>query len=67
MIPDRLRTIIGPEVQELSRLFVSGGHDLYLVGGSVRDALLGRSSDDLDFTTGARPDDIEHIGTKWAD
>lgn len=67
MIPDRLRTIIGPEVQELSRLFVSGGHDLYLVGGSVRDALLGRSSDDLDFTTGARPDDIEHIGTQWAD
>ena len=39
--------------------FADAGYDLYLVGGSVRDALLGgRADHDLDFATNARPDDI---------
>jgi len=40
--------------------FVAAGHEIALVGGPVRDALLGRLSadHDLDFTTSARPDDI---------
>jgi len=67
MIPERIRSIMSEEVCGLSRLFAREGHDLYLVGGSVRDAMLGRDSDDLDFTTGARPDEIERIGADWAD
>lgn len=43
----------------LGEAFAVAGHELYLVGGSVRDALLGRLGTDLDFTTDARPDDIE--------
>ena len=39
--------------------FAANGHQLFLVGGSVRDALLGRLGTDLDFTTDARPDAIE--------
>ena len=39
----------------LTQAFNEAGHSLYLVGGSVRDALLGRLSHDLDFTTDARP------------
>ncbi|MEN8039913.1 MAG: CCA tRNA nucleotidyltransferase [Actinomycetota bacterium] len=66
MIPDRIRTIMSDDVCELSRLFAAEGHDLYLVGGSVRDALLGRDIDDLDFTTDARPEVIERIGSTWA-
>jgi poly(A) polymerase len=66
MIPDRIRSIMSDDVCELAGLFAEDGHDLYLVGGSVRDALLGRDSDDLDFTTDARPDDIERIGAGWA-
>jgi len=66
MIPDRIAAIMSDEVLELAELFSAEGHDLYLVGGSVRDALLGRDGDDLDFTTDARPDDIERIGTRWA-
>jgi poly(A) polymerase len=54
------------DVCELAALFQAEGHELYLVGGSVRDALLGRDGDDLDFTTDARPDDIERIGEVWA-
>ena len=66
MVPDRLRSILSEDVVELARLFAEGGHELYLVGGSVRDALLGRPVSDLDFTTGARPGTIEEIGEAWA-
>ena len=52
---------------ELSRLFNDAGHRLYLVGGSVRDALLDRPHFDLDFTTDARPDQIKAIVAEWAD
>ena len=50
-----------PVVDRLGDLFAAAGHELYLVGGSVRDALLGRLGNDLDFTTSARPDDIEAL------
>jgi poly(A) polymerase len=52
---------IAPVAGRLGRLFSDAGHELYLVGGSVRDALLGRLGHDLDFTTSARPDDVEAL------
>ncbi len=52
---------IAPVADRLGELFRDAGHELYLVGGSVRDALLGRLQHDLDFTTSARPDDIEAL------
>jgi poly(A) polymerase len=49
--------------------FAAAGHRLYLVGGSVRDALLGRAISDLDFTTDARPEQIlalvKPLGPTW--
>lgn len=54
----------GPKVRRLARLFERAGHELYLVGGSVRDALLGRLGNDLDYTTSARPDEIEALVRK---
>ena len=48
-------------VRRLTQLFGEAGHELFVVGGPVRDALLGRSVQDLDFTTSARPDQIEAI------
>jgi poly(A) polymerase len=56
-----------PVVDELAARFRAAGHELYLVGGSVRDALLDRHSNDLDFTTGARPEQILAVLTGWAD
>ncbi|MEO7588169.1 MAG: CCA tRNA nucleotidyltransferase [Arachnia sp.] len=43
-------------IDQLGHLFEDAGHRLYLVGGSVRDALLGGLGHDLDFTTSAHPD-----------
>jgi len=46
----------------LAKTFASSPHQLYLVGGSVRDSLSGKAKfDDLDYTTDARPDDIESM------
>ncbi|MBY6680118.1 CCA tRNA nucleotidyltransferase [Rhodococcus sp. BP-316] len=55
--------ILGP----LGSLFAAAGHELYLVGGSVRDALLGRLSSDLDFTTNALPEHVQALLAGWAD
>jgi len=53
----------------LAERFRAAGHSLYLVGGPVRDALLGRFHDDLDFATDARPDQILEVvsglGPTW--
>lgn len=48
-----------PVLPRVTKAFADAGHSLFLVGGSVRDALLGRLGGDLDFTTDAHPDDIE--------
>ncbi|OBI44286.1 CCA tRNA nucleotidyltransferase [Mycobacterium kyorinense] len=53
--------------RELGSLFAAAGHELYLVGGSVRDALLQRLSPDLDFTTDAHPEQVQKIMRPWAD
>ena len=54
-------------VSRLAAAFAEAGHELALVGGPVRDALLGRPVHDLDFTTDARPDDILRIVAPHAD
>jgi poly(A) polymerase len=56
-----------PVVDEIGERFAAAGHELHLVGGSVRDALLGRLGDDLDFATDARPDDTLKLLRGWAD
>ncbi|WP_345800976.1 CCA tRNA nucleotidyltransferase [Microbacterium sp. AZCO] len=50
-----------PVVATLARAFAEAGRELAIVGGPVRDALLGRETHDLDFTTDALPDDILRI------
>lgn len=51
----------------LGERFAAAGHELYLVGGSVRDAILGRLGTDLDFTTDARPEQVQKLLSGWAD
>ncbi|GAB2575009.1 CCA tRNA nucleotidyltransferase [Streptomyces capparidis] len=58
---------VSPVADDLARRFEEAGHHLALVGGSVRDALLGRLGNDLDFTTDARPEQVLRIVRPWAD
>jgi poly(A) polymerase len=58
---------ISPVADELGRRFERAGHELHLVGGSVRDALLGRLGDDLDFATSAEPDQTLAMVKGWAE
>lgn len=61
---------VHPEARELGERFRAAGHELYLVGGAVRDTLLGRRDPetlDLDFATSARPEETERILRGWAD
>jgi poly(A) polymerase len=60
---DRIR----PVLDELGELFEAADHELALVGGPVRDAMLGRRHNDLDFATSARPEETERILRKWGD
>ena len=55
-----------PQAFDLAAQFKAAGYRLALVGGPVRDSLLGRLGNDLDFTTDARPDDTKKILKKWA-
>jgi poly(A) polymerase len=57
---------IAPIADRLGELFSKAGHELYLVGGSVRDALLGRLGHDLDFATSAHPDTVEKLLRKFS-
>ena len=60
---------VAPVTARLADRFVRDGHDLFLVGGSVRDALLGRLGADLDFATDARPEQVlalvAPLGPTW--
>jgi poly(A) polymerase len=63
---ERLRDLATrPAVADLAHLFVAAGHELAIVGGTVRDAFLGKalSGDDvdLDFTTDATPEQTEAV------
>ncbi|MFZ0665024.1 MAG: CCA tRNA nucleotidyltransferase [Acidimicrobiales bacterium] len=68
MIPERFKAIVDATAS-LAERFTAAGQTLYLVGGSVRDAIIGELGDeaDLDLTTDATPDRIQHIVTGWAD
>ncbi len=56
-----------PLASSLAQAFKAKGYTLALVGGPVRDAILGRLGNDLDFTTNALPQDTKKILQTWAD
>jgi poly(A) polymerase len=71
-VPARLRPFFEPTspVGELADRLAAAGHDTYLVGGAVRDAFLDRfdpAVDDVDLTTGARPEEVKRLLGDWAE
>jgi poly(A) polymerase len=69
VIPPRLEFLASPDLPpaQLAKLFGEAGEEIYLVGGSVRDALLERPLEDFDFATAARPERTAEILEPWAD
>jgi poly(A) polymerase len=68
VIPERLRPILD-DVRPLADRFTAAGYSIYLVGGVVRDLVLGRltAASDLDLTTDARPEQTSAVLDGWAD
>jgi poly(A) polymerase len=66
---DSLRELLDvpPLARELGVRFQEAGHELYLVGGAVRDALLQRPVNELDFATDALPTRVVEVLQGWAD
>jgi poly(A) polymerase len=73
LTPDQRRAAAGllraaaAPVLPLGRIFARQGHELALVGGSVRDVFLRRGHGDLDLTTDARPEQVLALVSGWAD
>jgi poly(A) polymerase len=54
-------------LKELGEIFSKNGFEISLVGGPVRDAVLGKAVKDLDLTTNAKPEEIQKCLKGWAD
>jgi poly(A) polymerase len=54
-------------LKELGEKFSKNGFEISLVGGPVRDAVLGKLVKDLDLTTNAKPEEIQKCLKGWAD
>ncbi|MEX0863550.1 MAG: CCA tRNA nucleotidyltransferase [Acidimicrobiia bacterium] len=69
MIPERLEFLRSDTLPpaQLSAVFSRAGEELFLVGGSVRDAFLGRELGDFDFATSAPPERVIELLEGWAD
>lgn len=61
------RLLEEPQVRGLGTLFADAGHELWMVGGTVRDLLLDEAADDLDFATDARPAEAKALLTDISD
>jgi poly(A) polymerase len=67
VVPERFAPLLA-EMAPLAQRFTDAGHRLYLVGGTVRDLLLGLEIDgDYDFTTDAHPPVIKQLLAGWVD
>lgn len=58
---------IPSEVEEIISLLNQAGHEAYIVGGCVRDSLMGRRPNDWDITTSAIPDRVKEVFPKTYD
>ena len=59
--PIDLEDQIDPDAAKVMRRLVKGGYEAYLVGGGVRDLLVGITPKDFDVATNARPDDVRRL------
>ncbi len=63
----RMKLALPEPVQHIIRTLSACGYEAYVVGGCVRDAILGRSPDDWDITTSARPGQVKALFPRTVD
>ena len=64
MLPARVSLTVPGPVQELCATLHRAGYQAYIVGGAVRDAILGRDVQDWDVTTDCLPDEVATLFSK---
>ncbi len=57
----KLKMNIPSDIKKIYKAFRKSGKQLYVVGGAVRDAILGKSPKDFDLATDAKPEEVEKI------
>jgi tRNA nucleotidyltransferase/poly(A) polymerase len=57
----KFEMVLPSDIINIQSIFKKNGHDLFVVGGAVRDALLGKNPKDFDLATDAVPDKVEEI------
>jgi len=57
----KLKLNLPSDIKKIYKLFKKNGKQLYVVGGAVRDAILGKSPKDFDLATDAKPDEVLKI------
>ena len=60
----KLKLNLPSDIKKIYKLFKKSGKQLYVVGGAVRDAILGKSPKDFDLATDAKPDEVLAIAKK---
>jgi tRNA nucleotidyltransferase/poly(A) polymerase len=60
----KLNIPIPNDIKQIKDIFIKNGYKLYVVGGAVRDALLGKTPKDYDLATDAVPDKVEEMMAK---
>ena len=57
----KLKLNIPSDIKKIHKLFKKNRKQLFVVGGAVRDAILGKSPKDFDLATDAKPDEVLKI------
>ena len=57
----KLRLKVPNDIKKIYKLFKKNRKQLFIVGGAVRDAILGKSPKDFDLATDAKPEEVLKI------
>lgn len=67
MSKQEIRIKMPPKAQHIIDTIAGAGHEAYVVGGCVRDSILGRKPEDWDVTTSARPEQVKELFPRTID
>lgn len=62
-----MKLTIPSKAEKILRILEENGYEAYVVGGCVRDSILGRNPDDWDITTSAKPEQVKELFHRTVD